>query len=246
MNVPANPGVGCRMNNSMSSRWTIWRAIWAGVSLLLLGFGAKCFLDARRHQRQFDQWETAKPIDVTVDLSAPGQSTAPFHQTCSSSHSEAVLLRVPTNLLQTTTVTQLLAGLNAELEIIGQGAATPIESARAELTWGQDTIGGAIPIFFVSPFRKGDYQARLTVTSGAPALKGVPQRLEGHYLLCGIEAMPAMIGNILGLVSTIAGGLTGIIVLCLVARGRRRSELARQTTAPNAGSDNTRPPPAPG
>lgn len=68
----------------------------------------------------------------------------------------------------------------------------------------------------------GDYQARVTVTRGATGLKGTVQRLEGRYLLCGLEAMPAMIAKVVGVGSSLAGCLTTIVLLYRFAKGRRK------------------------
>lgn len=201
----------------MRARWTLWRIISAVAALCLLGAAAKCFVDAKKLRRQFAEWEKAKPLDAVVDLSTPGEFVAPFRQTCSASHSEAVLLRVPPEALQATTITQLLNGLSARLEILRRSDTTVVESASAGLSWGGDTIDGAFPIFSVSPFEKGEYDARLTVTAGAPALKGIPQRLEGRYLLCGMEAMPAAIADILGIAASAVGGLVALVLLYRLA-----------------------------
>jgi hypothetical protein len=201
----------------MRARWTLWRTISAVVALCLLGLGAKCFVDAKKLRRQFAEWEKAKPMDAVVDLSTPGEFVAPFRQTCSASHSEAVLLRVPAEALQARTITQLLNGLSARLEILRKSDTTVVESASAGLSWSGDTIDGAFPIFFVAPFREGEYDAKVTVTAGAPALKGIAQRLEGHYLLCGLEAMPATIADILGIAASTVGGVVAAILLYRLA-----------------------------
>ena len=202
----------------MSARWTLWRIISAGVALCLLGLAAKCFVDAGKFRKQYAEWETARPLEAVVDLSTPGEFVAPFRQICSSSHSEVVALRVPPEALQGSTITQLLQGLSARLEILRRSDTTVVESAEARLSWGADTIDGAIPIFFVCPFGKGEYDARLTVTAGAPALKGIPQRLEGRYLLCGLEALPATIAKIGGIIASIVGGLVAVVLGYRLAR----------------------------
>ncbi len=74
-------------------------------------------------------------------------------------------------------------------------------------------LDGAIPIFDIAPFRKGAYQATVTVITGAPALKGIAQRLEGSYLLCGLERFPATIANRIGVVCAGLGTTVGVIVL---------------------------------
>ena len=218
----------------MSARWTIWRAISAGLALCLLGLAAKCFVDARKFRKQFEDWETAKPMDAVVDLSTPGEIVVPFHQTCSSSHSEVVALRVPASALQGGSITQLLQGASARIEVRRKQGTNVVESAELDLSWTGDLIDGAIPVFFVSPFRRGEYEATVSVTAGAPGLKGVSQRLEGRYLLCGMEAMPAEIAKFGGIGSSGLASLVGMVLLYRLARVPIRTSIS-QTASPNGG-----------
>lgn len=196
--------------------------IAAAVALSLLGFGLKCLLDGHRLRRDFELWKTAKPVDAPIDVSAPGRFVLPLEQTCSSSHGETVGLRVPAKAVQGTTITQLLSGLRAHLEIRSRSGSNVVASAESHGMWDEEPRDGAIPIFSVAPFRKGFYEATVTVTEGAPRLKGVTQRLEGRYLLCGLERMPATIASLIGAGSSGIGGIVGVIVFLRVSRDRRR------------------------
>jgi hypothetical protein len=187
--------------------WTIGRAIAATLSLLLVGFGLKFLFDGHQLHQDFERWETAKPVDGAIELSVPGRFVLPFDQTCSSSHGETVALRVPAEALQGTTVAQLLAGLNVKLEITDKSGSHVVASADSETILGAEKLDGAIPIFKIAPFRKGTYEARVTVIEGAPALRGIAQRLEGRYLLCGLERMPAVIASAIGAVSAGIGSI---------------------------------------
>jgi len=208
----------------MSRRWNIWRAISAGLALCLFCFAVKCFSDARKFRKQFEEWETAKQIDVAVDLSTPGEIVAPFHQTCSSSHSQIVGLRVPAVALQGITIAEVLEGAKARIEIRRKPDTNVIESAELDSSRTSDLIDGAIPIFFISPFQKGEYEAKLKIIAGASRLKGVPQTLEGRYLLCGLEAMPAEIARFGGIGSSALGGLVAMILLYRLVRVPPRSQ----------------------
>ncbi len=105
-------------------------------SLLLLGFGVKCLFDGYRLGRNFERWQTAKPVDGAIDFSGPGRFVLPFDQTCSSSHGETVALRVPPEVLLGRTITQLLAGLNAKLEITDKSGSNLTESAEWRVILG--------------------------------------------------------------------------------------------------------------
>ncbi|MBI5388102.1 MAG: hypothetical protein HZA90_25840 [Verrucomicrobia bacterium] len=200
------------------------------VAALLLGFGVKCLFDGRRLRQEFEVWKTARPVDAEVDLSIPGKFLLPFQQACSSSHGEILALRLPMETLRGTSVTQLLAGLQAQLEISMKPGTTVVASAMSQVWWGEETLDDAIPIFSVVPFRKGAYEATVTVTEGAPALKGVKQRLEGRYQLCGLERMPAALLGVVGIASAGIGGIAGLIVFFRAAGDRRKRCLGQERT----------------
>lgn len=222
--------------SSMRPSWTIGRGIAVTLSLLLLGFGVKCFFDGHRLGQAFERWRTAKPVDGAIELSAPGRFVLPFDQTCSSSHGETVALRVPAEVLQGTTVTQLLAGLAARLDITDKSGSNVVESAGSEIIWGEEKLDGAIPLFSLAPFRKGAYKATVTVIEGAPALKGIPQRVEGRYLLCGLERMPATIAEVIGIGSVGIGSIVGLVVAFRVAKDQKGPHPVP------GGAPNNRPP----
>ena len=211
----------------MRRPWTIGRILASALSLALLGFGAKCLVDGHRGRRDFERWQTAKPVDAAVDFSVPGRYVLPFDQTCSSSHGETVALRVPPETLQGVTVTQLLAGLKAKLEITDLSGSTVVERADSEILWGDRTLNGAIPLFGMAPLRKGTYKATVTVMEGAPALRGVGQRLEGDYLLCGLERLPATVATVTGLGNAGIGCIIGVVVCLLAVRDRRNQRLGQ-------------------
>ena len=218
----------------MSARWTRWRCISAGIALCVLALAAKCFVDARKFRRQFADWESAKPINTAVDFSTPGEFVAPFHQTCSSSHSEAICLRVPSTSIEGTTISQLLQGARARIEVYRKGDINPVEGADLDLSWTGDSLDGAFPVFFVAPFKRGNYEAKVTVTAGASALRGVPQQLEGRYLLCGLEAMPAEIATIGGIGFSVIGALIAAVLVYRLTRVPVHSKTS-QDAAPNGG-----------
>jgi hypothetical protein len=68
----------------MRFTWTKGRVIGLGLSILAVGFGVKCLFDGHRLQRDFELWQTAKPVDGVIDLAVSGRFVFPFEQTCSS------------------------------------------------------------------------------------------------------------------------------------------------------------------
>jgi hypothetical protein len=222
----------------MRSLWTTGRVIWVTLSVLLIAYGIKCLFDGQRLQRGFKEWQTATPVNGPIDLSEPGRFVLPFDQTCSSSHSETVTIRVPSETLRATIVTELFAGLNARLEIIDKAGSNLVESAHSEIIAGEERLDGAIPIFRISSFKKGSYQAIVTVVNGASSLNGIPQRLEARYLLCGLERLPATIAGIMGIGCIGIGSIGSITICLLLARDRRRRSLGQPNGGPAMPDDN--------
>ncbi len=198
----------------------IARLVIAIVLLLaLLGFGVKSLLDGHRLTRAIEGAQCAKLVDAPVDLSSPGQFVLPLRQTFSGACRETIALRVPDAALPATSAAQLLAGLEATLEITdSSGKAQTIDAEEPR----KEKIDGAIPIFYLHVGREGDYVATVTVRQGAPSLRGVPQRLEGRYLLCGLERMGAALNTLVGVVCLVVAGIVGAVTAICVARARRR------------------------
>jgi len=167
---------------------------------------------------------------VSVDASKPGEFIGSFYQTCSRAHGEMVGLRIPLANLKNMTTTQLLAGLQAHLEIRELSGTNIVEKTESDIHWQEARENGVIPIFSVSPFKNGTYQAKFIVTAGASALANIPQRLEGGYMLCGLEMMPAFIGRIMGIACFVISAVVVFIVMLLVRRARKKSNFISSTT----------------
>lgn len=203
----------------MRPPFTKGRLITFAIAAVLFGCGLYFLRDGHRRHEEFLRWETAKPVEGVVDFSRPGRFVLPFQQTCSSSHGEVVALRVPPEALKDTPIKDLLSGLEADLEITGEHDGQQAGTEVAEILWNEETLDGAIPVFSLAPFLKGDFTATITVNEGAPALAGIPQTVEGRYLLCGLEGLPAFVATALGWGSTAFGGLVGLVTL-LWPRGK--------------------------
>lgn len=173
------------------------------------------------YDRQFTQWQDARPIDIPVDLSKPGTFSARFTQTCRVAHGEAIFLIVAASALGDTSPTELLKALRLTCVISDPGGRPVVEQEFSGETWsGSRFEGGDIDMISFLPFPEGEYDLTLTVEQGAPALAGVEQRLQARYLLCGLERFPATMSLLFG-----AGILVvaGIILLLLIKSNERPS-----------------------
>ncbi|MFZ2642882.1 MAG: hypothetical protein WA117_17945 [Verrucomicrobiia bacterium] len=216
-------------------RISIGRTIAYVIAGLICAASLFLLIFAHNHRRNFYQWEQARPIDIPVDFSKPGQFTGGFVQTCHISHGEAICLAVPSNTVANTTWSKLLADLQFVSLIQDQSGH---EITRVEFT-GESLardhlIDGAILLVTFQPFENGTYRMTLTVKQGAPALRGVPQHLVARYMLCGMEKMPSFIAMVMG----IGGLVIAAVILAITACVAKR----KQTTgAQRTPVDNTPP-----
>ncbi len=214
----------------MAKRRTGRIVAFIAAGVLLIG-GVVFLFGYYYYDRQFTEWQDARPIDIPVDLSKPGTFSGRFTQTCRVAHGEAIFLIVAASALGDTSPTELLKSLRFTCVISDPGGRPVVEQAFSSEAWsGSRFEGGDIDIISFLPFPEGEYDLTLTVEQGAPALAGVEQRLQARYLLCGLERSPATVSLLLG-----AGALViaGIILLLLSRPGER--QLGEGAEAESAG-----------
>lgn len=172
------------------------RVLWwisAGSAVLFAG-GAVLFLtQGIEWHRRFDEWITARPAELTVDLSTPGLFEAELDQTCSIAHAEVFELVPADGSAAFGTDPGTLKGLEATLRIIDSGGRVVLtEPFPPTGEWLGPRSDGLV-VFRVAPFATGRYRVEVDVTAGASGLAGVKQRLVARYELCGLERLPGTI-----------------------------------------------------
>ena len=95
------------------------------------------------------------------------------------------------------------------------------EEFTGELFRRDYLLDGAMPLVQFAPFEDGTYTITVTVTHGTAALGGVPQRIIGRYMLCGLEMMPAFIFMVTGVAALIIAALVAGITIMAVRRRER-------------------------
>jgi hypothetical protein len=208
------------------------RTLAYAVAVLLCGVGAFFLITAQRYRQDFCRWQTANPVDIAIDMSHPGEVVGAFKQTCHISHGEALCLMLPSNMVATTTWTNLLQDLRFVARIEDQNGKEKVrEEFTGDLFWRDYLLDGTIPLLQFAPFEKGDYRLTLTVTEGVSALHGTPQRLVARYMLCGLEMMPAFISMVMGLACFAVAGVVALVTALVVKRRRKRGTEQHTTTA---------------
>ncbi|MFM9996783.1 MAG: hypothetical protein ACKVU4_13400 [Phycisphaerales bacterium] len=205
-------------------RRTLW---WIGlcVAILSLVGAIKFFTDGREWHRRFDEWLVARPIDLPVDLSAPGTFEGSFLQTCSVTHAEVIEVVTPDTPTGGAPDAERFTGLQGVLTIMDEHGR---EVLREKLPPSWEILGPnseATRVFRVRPFREGRYRLTVDVAAGAPALSGVAQRLVARYELCGLERLPGTVFLFLSAGCALACFVVTCVLIgtCLPARHRDTS-----------------------
>ncbi len=179
--------------NAKPRKIALGRIVALCITLLLLALAISMTMTAKRLSGRFAQWQSDRPVDIAVDLSKTGTTTAPFYQTCQSAHGESVFLGVEGLDLK---APGALNGLSGSLSIV-YGDTTVVTSDLADaIPIDAGAINQAqLARFF--PFSSGTYTLILKVEKPAPLLADHPQRLSARYMLCGLEQYPELIASAL-------------------------------------------------
>ncbi len=200
------------------------RIIAYAVAGLLCAVGVFFLITSYRCRGDFNRWQTARPLDIAVDMSKPGSFAGAFKQTCQISHGEALCLLLPSNMVSAATWTNMVSDVRFVAQIQdASGKEMLREEFTGSLFWRDYLLDGAIPLLQFAPFEKGEYRLTLTVTEGAPALQGIPQRLIARYMLCGLEMLPAFIAMFIGAASFVLAGIVALVTVLVVRRKRRKT-----------------------
>lgn len=214
-------------------RRILWWVI-AGTALLFAAGAALFFQQGRDWHRRFDEWLVARPVDLEVDLSVPGTFSAPLLQTCSVAHAEVFELLTPDSPV--TPDADVLEGLQGALRVTDadgrEVTAETFPPSREVL--GPRTEG--LLLFRILPFPAGGYTVSLDVTSGAPALAGMRQRLVARYELCGMERLPGTIAYAFSAGFGLVGIVLGVILLATGLRARTPAPVPRAPASHPAGA----------
>jgi hypothetical protein len=196
----------------MARRISTHRIVWLLIAATLIVATLYFAIDYQRKDRDFYECLDARPAAVTVDLSQPGKSTAPFKQTCALAHGEALYLVLPVATLTTQSVAQLLDGLDATITITDTHGNQVIRTKFTDFEVGTSSTDPILLSHF-DPFQNGDYVIAIDVAEGAPALLGSKQTVFAKYELCGMERLPATFAAVLSFACGIPGALVAMLVI---------------------------------
>lgn len=201
-----------------------------GLLIAIAGTGVAiwCAYDALQLNAEFNQWLVARPMETPIDLSQPGETSVPFHQTCSISHGEALCLKCDLPDGAKRDLEELFKDLSATVAI-KDADGSEIQVAKIDRTtvhhWADEIILAGL-----ARFRNGEYIADIRVESGAANLSGKQQMIYAKYQLCGLERMPATIAGALA----VGAGIVGLVSVACVLPGLWRAGIWRTVSRDGA------------
>lgn len=199
----------------MKKRSVIKAILYSIVALMIL-FGIWFCIWSIQHKKKFEQWQTAKPIDIAVDVSKLATYSGAFNQTCHIAHGEMICLVVPDQIMKDKDCVKFFEELKLHC-VITDDKGTEVMQADFKGVLNGNTNPGEIPIIFFAPFSDGEYTLDLHVSQAISELKDVPQRLVARYKLCGLELLPAQIGLMIGIGLIALGGTCGLVTcICMI------------------------------
>lgn len=202
----------------MRVKWTIKRIILSLLVMSLWGVGGNFIWKGFQNDRDFETWGKHRLMEGPVDFSEPGEFTFTSVQTSSIPHDALVRLILPAEFEEkdSAELMTLMAPLEATLSMDPK-----VEKFSPELLEYRRHDDKQVPLFRLPLLGRGTREVTVTVLRGVPALKGVPQRIEGRYRLCGCERLLGVVGKVLGTVLVLLGLPFAIPLVCGILRERK-------------------------
>ncbi len=129
----------------------------------------------------FRGWVKARPLDIAVDVSQPGEFSGQFIPRCPIAFRYRLLLVLPPSLADRSASEDLLAGMEAHLSVMDPHGSELPDLKERPVQPAHRTPGKPIALERFAPFPKETYTLRLTISQGAKALSGTQQRLILKY-----------------------------------------------------------------
>lgn len=217
----------------MKKNRPIGRIIACVIAGVLVVAGAFFLVEAYRIRQEFYRQSETRPLDLAVDLSQPGEFTAPFKQTWQACHGQAINLHVPTNALAGVSPADLLASLDFTWQIAdADGKVVADNDSASDLLWDNKPYGDTIPLAYFWPVDLGEYTFSCSVVTGAPVLVGLEQHLVCQYQPCGLEMLAAVFCTGIGIAALVIAGMILLIVRAVTRRKRRDQTTTESTVSP--------------
>lgn len=193
----------------------------AGVLVLTGTFSiVKSYCLKQRFNKNF----AAKPINIAVDLSKPGEFSSELKQTWRACHGQTINICIPTELANQVSPSDLLGSLKFKCRITDlDGNIVLDDESAGKPVWAEEVGYNSIPLLYFRPFDLGTYTLVFTVINGVPKMEGMEQYLICQYQPCGLELLPVFFYAIIGTSALMTAGIM-IFVLIIIAKHKKVSQ----------------------
>jgi len=206
------------------------------LGVLFLYGGYSLAVNRDRTEAEFDELLERRPMEVAVDFSKCGVTTAPFRHSCSI-HSVALCVKTPLTGQGQQSPEERLRELSATIVITDPNGQEIRRTRIDRISIYRGSGDDEIVVSGFPPFPAGEYSATIDVDGPVAALAGENTVLLAKYSFCGCERIGEWFSGVLSTVHY----FIGICLLLLVAPGLVRHGFwrhrLREDEAPNPNSN---------
>lgn len=223
--------ISCRMKGKIPRR----RIIGMVIAAVLLCFGSLMFPLSHIYRGSIERWHEAEALRLKVDLSKPGDYSAPFIQSCRMA--DGIYLYVETEKRFSTKdeAVAFVKGIRGRLSITGPNGESVLgyDFSDADINFWRLDSKSVVPVLPMRFLGKGEYVLNLIIHEPAPALADINHMLVAGYLICGLKLMPAVLLKLAGFVSI---GIAVVIIIVIVLWSLKRRRRAGGSVSSEAAS----------
>jgi hypothetical protein len=213
------------MENKKKHKFVVLRIIGIVLAAILIVLSVGCFIQSHNLAKPIHKLREATPICMKVDVSKPGVYSGAIDH---SEHEEYAHLGVILYLEHESDLTfpEIFNEIEGKIETFDDDGKmiTQFElyTKSPPHRLGSDNIKGYPPCWILEPFTAEQKTIKITVTKPVEKLGNTGQTFEGHYLLCGMELLPAGIATLCGLIFLGIGLLIILIIILVPIYMKRR------------------------
>jgi hypothetical protein len=211
----------------------------AAVGLIFGSIGVYSLVGAYEFNRDFQRARQTKLIDAKIDLSKAGEVMFDFRPTYKFAHGILLLLHVQEASAETGRGPEMLKGLEGEAHVVRPDGGTDLSGVIGEWEFHSRTPG-VLEISRLNQFSRQDRQLALKITSGAPALAGIPQRIEAKYHICGCEQRVTIVATAFGIFCLGLSAAVGSSVFARIRKARNPGDLVSENQNADSPPPETR------
>lgn len=170
----------------------IKKTIFQLLSVFLIVFGVFSLIVSYFFYRELRQWHNTNPLDISVDMSQPGELSEQFTLKCPYAFSYDLWLVLPHSFSGELVQKELLDGLEAYFSITDHSGSDIMWLREIPLEQLTKSSEKRILLKCIGLLPENTYTLNLSVSQGAKALLGVEQRLIIDYNIGFVTLLPIL------------------------------------------------------